>query len=84
MSLSRIFHSFSPLYRTYTISHFFQKNDDKYEEYYSPKLGRWKIDYDHSVINCKIDQANEDHSCVNEFDKKNNENEKDKEENLLI
>jgi hypothetical protein len=35
------------------------------------KLGRWKIDYNNNIINCKIDQANEDHCgcCVNEFDK---------------
>lgn len=72
----------------YTISHFFQKNknENKYEEYYSPspKLGRWKIDYNHSVIHCKIDQANEDHcGCINEFDKKDNE-EKQKEEEYLL
>lgn len=36
---------------------------------YSTKLGRWKIEKDNKLINCKIDQANEDHCgcCVNEF-----------------
>ena len=36
------------------------------------KLGRWTIDYNHQVIQRKVDQANEDHCgcCVNEFNNK--------------
>lgn len=39
-------------------------------EQITTKLGRWKIDYNHQVIQRKVDQANEDHCgcCVNEFD----------------
>jgi hypothetical protein len=47
-------------------------------EQITTKLGRWKIDYSHQVIQRKVDQANEDHCgcCVNEFDDNDNVAEK--------
>lgn len=42
--------------------------------YEYPKLGRWKIDYNTTIIHCKIDQAN-DHSgwCAQKNDNIKNE-----------
>ena len=36
-----------------------------------PKLGRWNVKHDTSMIHFKIDQANTDHSCcvLHEFEK---------------
>lgn len=57
-------------------------NNDHYDYNESPKLGRWKIDYNQSIIHHKIDQANEDHCgcCINEF---NDKDDKEDEEYMI-
>lgn len=62
-----------------------------YYEY--PKLGRWNLDYDNAILQCKIAQANEDHcGCCVVGDKykkvdddidKNDKNDKNAEEHML-
>lgn len=47
--------------------------------YEYPKLGRWKIEYNTTVIHCKIDQAN-DHSC---WSAELKENDRQEEEYML-
>ena len=40
------------------------------------QLGRWNIIYEPKIINCKVDQANEDHCgcCSNHFEIRENKN----------
>ena len=49
-------------------------------------LGRWGIQYDQKIIDCKITQANEDHCgcCVVDYPKKETQSTYEKTEEYLV